>query len=404
MHPLNVESSGVSHRTRYNIRPIVGVVLGVLLLCGITAFIVYFTQRKTGSNDSCVSGPGYEAASSYFRNPANKEKVTISSEDFKPIVQACDGNVDKALLCVANYIAYDGTAIEKGGRIPRFAPSPAAQHTVMSGYPVGACVLGGKTGTVYIGANFEFCSRLVETVHGEQCAVHNAAVHGEPSITKLAVNAAPCGVCRQFLVEVGPPESLDVIFCDHIGKFTVSKLSSLIISSFGPKDLGSEFSGQTSLKHTELYPVDVKDSDEAMQQAKQMFKQAYAPYTRMPEGFILKFKEGQTAEGQTIENAAYNPSISAFRGACSLAALKGYKMSDLTDIIYVHSNPPGMVGGGNKCPFDSVRASFKDMLVTLASSHTFPAKKPTIKDVVVALPKNPLLAQGVSSAPQRLPL
>ncbi len=81
----------------------------------------------------------------------------------------------------------------------------------------------------------------------------------------------------------------------------------------------------------------------------------------------------KTAKGQTIENAAYNPSISAFRGACSLAALKGYKMSDLTEIVYARAQPSGMVGG-NGCPFDSVTSSFNDVLKILSSSHTFPDK------------------------------
>ena len=168
-----------------NFKLIMIVGVGVLLLSGLVVLIVHLTRKNSG-NDSCSSGPGYEAAKSYFRDPVNKGKVTISSEDFKPVVKACNGDVDRALLCIANYIAYDGTTIDKHGRILRFKPPPAAQHTVMSGYPVGACVLGGKTGTVYIGANFEFCSRLVNTVHGEQCAIHNAAVHGEPSVIKLA--------------------------------------------------------------------------------------------------------------------------------------------------------------------------------------------------------------------------
>ena len=206
MYPLSVETSNAGRGRRHSTWLIVGLVLGFLLVAGIIAVIVHRASgSRDGSNTSCASGQGYEAAKSYFTKPASKEKVTISSEDFKPIVQACDGDVDRALLCVANYIAYDGTETNEAGRIPRFSPPPAAQHTVISGYPVGACVLGGKTGTVYIGANFEFCSRLIETIHGEQCAVHNASVHGEPNITKLAVNAAPCGVCRQFLVEVGPP-------------------------------------------------------------------------------------------------------------------------------------------------------------------------------------------------------
>jgi cytidine deaminase len=380
------------------------IILFILLSAGLIVLIIYLAKDKN-TNHLCTSGPGYKAAKSYFNNPNNKEKITITPQDFKPIVKACDGNIDRALLCIANCIAYEGVSINKGSRIPRIKPPPGVPHTVMSGYPVGACVLGGETGTVYIGANFEFCSRLINTVHGEQCAIHNAAVHGEPSITKLAVNAAPCGVCRQYLVEIGPPENLDVIFCDNNGKFVSYKLSNLIIESFGPENLGQS---QTSLKHTPQQ-INIKNTDEpSVKEAKKMFKQAYSPYTNIPEGIVLEFKQGQIARGQTIENAAYNPSLSAFRGACSLAALKGYNMEDLSKIIYVHYNyekSTSMAGAGKKCEFNNVGKSFKEIMKILSSSSTFPTDFNNIIEVKIPFnqPKSSML-QAFFHKPIQLPL
>lgn len=159
--------------------------------------------------------------SGYKRPP-----VVLEPAQFQTIVTAAGGDQDRALLSLANFIAYSGTSVDSGGhRIPRHGPPPAATHTVISAYPVGACVLGAS-GSVYLGANYEFYSPLEMTVHGEQCAVHNAAVHGEKVLLKLAVNAAPCGMCRQFLIELGDPQKLRVVFCseDHNGSIIAAPL------------------------------------------------------------------------------------------------------------------------------------------------------------------------------------
>ena len=409
MHGMEIENPNVvPPKGRFNYKLLGLVIMGLLLLTGLIALIVYLTHRSSDELlQSCVSGPGYNAAKSYFSNPSNAGKVTISSNDFKPIVAACKGDVDRALLCIANYIAYEGIAMDThGNRTLRYSPPPSAQHTVMSGYPVGACVLGDKTGTVYIGANFEFCSHLVNTVHGEQCAIHNAAVHGEPSVSKLAVNAAPCGVCRQFLVEIGPPTALDIIFCDNNGKFESSKLSSLLTSSFGPEDLAKPgTTPPTSLKHPEYYNVKDDSSDsEDVKEAKQMFRQAYAPYTRLSEGVVLQFKNGQKARGQSIENAAYNPGVSAFRGACSLAALKGYKMSDLTGITYACLDPGTRSNDkiGRECMIGDTLGNMEKVMKTLYSSQTF-HNSINLHTIKIPLPPLPA-AKGAYRSPVKLPL
>ena len=402
MQGLEIEDSGGLHRRKVSYKFIAVAVLVLLLLVGAVILIVFLVRKhKDTSSETCASGPGYEAAKSYFRDPANGGRVTIPSQDFKKIVSACKGDVDRALLCVANYIAYEGTDLDSTGqRQVRFSPPPAAQHTVMSGYPVGACVLGGKTGTVYIGANFEFCSPLINTVHGEQCAVHNAAVHGEPTIRKLAVNAAPCGVCRQFLVETGSPDDLDVIFCSNDGKFVSSKLSDLLLESFGPENLGQK---NTSLKHPVYHQVSDKDDDsQQIKEAKQMFRQAYAPYTHISEGVVLEFLDGQSAKGQTIENAAYNPGLSAFRGACSLAALKGYDMSKLSAVT--HAFPSSNIArAGQTCGLPNTVANMKSIMESLYKSQTF-STGVGLTPVPIPLPPPASLARATAWRPMRLPL
>lgn len=72
----------------------------------------------------------------------------------------------------------------------------------LSGFQVGA-VAQGDSGAIYLGANVEFAGcTLNQTVHAEQAAVINAAAHRETGIARLAVSAAPCGYCRQFLYEL----------------------------------------------------------------------------------------------------------------------------------------------------------------------------------------------------------
>src|SRR5688572_3635647 len=80
--------------------------------------------------------------------------------------------------------------------------------TPLSRYPVGAVAAGLPKGdggwcNLYLGANFELRDvALSFTTHAEQAAVNNAWLNGEAGIQMLAVSAAPCGYCRQFLYEL----------------------------------------------------------------------------------------------------------------------------------------------------------------------------------------------------------
>ena len=70
---------------------------------------------------------------------------------------------------------------------------------------LGALALGGS-GTLYFGANIEFEGLpLCETIHAEQAAILHAWLGGEATIELLATSAAPCGFCRQFMVELPEP-------------------------------------------------------------------------------------------------------------------------------------------------------------------------------------------------------
>jgi cytidine deaminase len=307
-------------------------------------------------NQSCFHQEGFEKAVEYFQK--NPDSVVIAPDDFQNIVNACEGDIERALLCTANAVAYQSVT-KQGGPVPKHSQNsqnacvgPAASHTVVSNYPVGACVLS-SVGRVYIGANFEFNGMLIPTVHGEQCAVHNALVNRRSPtehITKLAVNAAPCGSCRQYLVEIGNPSNLQVVFCSNDNHFSSQPLDKLIIENFGPINLGEKENvfdhAYLALPQPDMNPTpyrsvvqytnkngqwiskkaSIGDGDSsALQYAIEMWKKSYAPYTSVNVGIALKFtgNDDNLVGGMSLENAAYNPSVSAIRGAFSLASIMG---------------------------------------------------------------------------------
>lgn len=292
------------------------IIIIILLLIIVGLVFVYFRSKtdkdpKSDIETQCTKEGLVQYVENFFLDHPND--VIIHKEDFEIIVNAADGDENLALLQIANY------------------SSIFATHVVMSEYKVGACVLC-SSGDVYIGANFEFTGSLIETVHAEQCAIHNAAVNNETRVVKLAVNAPPCGSCRQFLTEIGNPKDLTIIFCED-GKMSAKTLEQLLPSNFGPANLGMT----DNLFNHDPWIVSTSETFTADQKhAKRMLTQSYAPYTNNPVGVSLIFSpDGDIVNGQTIENAAYNPSMSAVRSALSLASLKGKNLKNMSSIVIV---------------------------------------------------------------------
>ena len=104
----------------------------------------------------------------------------------------------------------------------------------LSGFKVGA-VAQGASGALYLGANVEFPRCAVnQTVHAEQAAVINAWHHEDTGLSRLAVSAAPCGYCRQFLFELATADQLEILLAGH----SPQRLATLLPGAFGPRDLG----------------------------------------------------------------------------------------------------------------------------------------------------------------------
>ncbi|MBV8049611.1 MAG: cytidine deaminase [Acidobacteriaceae bacterium] len=197
----------------------------------------------------------------------------------------------------------------------------------ISNYQVGTVVRGAE-GDCYLGANLEIPGQpLGFSVHGEQSALSNAYMHGERGVLAIAVTAAPCGHCRQFMNELAPEIQILVQ-----GKPAAS-LSTLLPGAFGPKDLGV----------TDL-PFPVRDInlqldnaglDELSRAALEAARKSYAPYTKAYSGLAIRVQSGRIFKGAYIENAAYNPSLPPLQAALSALVLAGGDFSEIAAVVLV---------------------------------------------------------------------
>ena len=194
-------------------------------------------------------------------------------------------------------------------------------HPPISNYHVGA-VAEGASGSLYLGFNIEFPGHALGfAVHGEQAALSSAYMHSEAGVSAIAVTAAPCGHCRQFMNELSPDGQIE-IFVDQAAP---TKLSALLPLAFGPKDLGRKDGAfpvkQTSLTSVARAPLRQAQgrlspaSDALFQAALDGARTAYAPYTGACSGAAIASRSGRIYKGSYIENVAFNPSLSPLQTA-----------------------------------------------------------------------------------------
>ena len=89
---------------------------------------------------------------------------------------------------------------------------------------------------------FEFQNAALSfTVHAEQSATNNAWLNGESGIQALAISAAPCGYCRQFLYELITASQLNILLPHSntvLLPYSLTPLTTFLPDAFGPGDLG----------------------------------------------------------------------------------------------------------------------------------------------------------------------
>jgi len=83
----------------------------------------------------------------------------------------------------------------------------AHAHAPYSGYKVGAAVLS-ESGKTYVGCNVESAT-YGATLCAERAAIAAMIAAGDQRVIRVAVYvddepALPCGICRQWIAELGP--------------------------------------------------------------------------------------------------------------------------------------------------------------------------------------------------------
>jgi cytidine deaminase len=176
---------------------------------------------------------------------------------------------------------------------------------------------GSDEFVLFLGANSEFAGQaLTQTIHAEQAAVVNAWHQGAVQIDAIAVSAAPCGRCRQFLYELDPHQSLTVIVQppDQDG-YTTERLSDLLPQAFGPQDLGEKGGLMSSGGYLPALKLKTPSDDPMVLEALSAAEQSYAPYTQNFAGCTIQINHQKICTGSYLESVAFNPSLSPLQTA-----------------------------------------------------------------------------------------
>ena len=244
--------------------------------------------------------------------------TTIPETSLQQLHQAIHDNKGMLPGPIAAQVMKDCDLIDIGPLMISLLPFAAAYARVpVSNYPVGAVALGMPTGSIipnmYLGANVEFTGEALSfTVHAEQSATTNAWLNGEQGIQALAISAAPCGYCRQFLYELSTAQTLNILLPQQNSPApATSPLTVFLPDAFGPQDLGL----QGGLMTPQQNGLTLASGDPLVQAALTAANACYAPYTKNFAGIALLTPTNVVYVGQYGENAAYNPSMSPLESA-----------------------------------------------------------------------------------------
>ena len=118
-------------------------------------------------------------------------------------------------------------------------------YTPYSGFKVGAALLT-KDGKFYTGCNIENAA-FTPTNCAERTAFFKAVSEGEREFRAICIvggkdgilteYAAPCGVCRQVMIEFCDPETFQIILATGKEQYEIFTLKELLPQGFGPTNL-----------------------------------------------------------------------------------------------------------------------------------------------------------------------
>lgn len=118
-------------------------------------------------------------------------------------------------------------------------------YTPYSCFKVGAALLT-KDGKFYTGCNIENAA-FTPTNCAERTAFFKAVSEGEREFRAICIvggkdgvlteYAAPCGVCRQVMMEFCDPETFQIILATGKEQYEIFTLKELLPQGFGPTNL-----------------------------------------------------------------------------------------------------------------------------------------------------------------------
>ena len=121
-------------------------------------------------------------------------------------------------------------------------------YTPYSGFKVGAALLT-KEGRIYKGCNIENAA-YTPTNCAERTAFFKAVSEGERNFQAICIvggkdgiltgYAAPCGVCRQVMMEFCDPDTFQIILATGREQYEIFTLKELLPLGFGPDNLRAE--------------------------------------------------------------------------------------------------------------------------------------------------------------------
>ena len=188
---------------------------------------------------------------------------------------------------------------------------------------VGA-VARGASGAIHCGANLEFAgTSLWHSLHAEQAAVAQAWAAAESGIDALAVGTVPCGLCRQFLLELGDPANLAVL----VAGTPRATLAEMLPHGFGPAALGRP--GGLLGCAPPMLALEGRDQDPLTLAALDAAQRSYAPYTGAAAGIALKLRSGAVVDGSYAESVAHNPSLAPLAMALSRRVFAGLEADEI---------------------------------------------------------------------------
>jgi len=273
----------------------------------------------------------------------------LSNEQMSEVESACQSAGGYVPAAVVERIVASGVSLEQLmlALIPR---AKTFAIPMISNFFVGA-VAHGMSGNLYFGANYEFPGQALSfTVHGEQAATMHAISFNETGIDLLAVSAAPCGYCRQFLNELTSASQLQII----LPNTPATPLTSLLPNAFGPIDLGVT----AALMSPQSHEMTLDSPDDLTNAALKAANASYAPYSASYAGVALKTSDSSIYTGGVAENAAFNPSMSPLEAAIVTLTINGRKKySDIVDAVLVQA------AGSKACQIDATR----DVLATITN-------------------------------------